>query len=61
VRGYDGVPSRCTTVVMLEKDSGIGTLYEASLRGFGFAFGEVFLTRDVLKRLMKMGVEGVER
>jgi hypothetical protein len=26
VEGYDGVASRCTTVVMLEKDSGIGTL-----------------------------------
>lgn len=27
------------------------TQHEAGLRGFGFAFGEVFLTRDVLKRL----------
>jgi nicotinamidase-related amidase len=29
------------------------TQHEAGLRGFGFAFGEVLLTRDVLKRELK--------
>jgi hypothetical protein len=32
VEGYDGVPSRCTTVVMLERDSSIGTLAEPNKR-----------------------------